>query len=281
MRNRLPINIQIIANGKLEPVKRKYSDKKLAVFKKEHGVEGFLDESFTAPDPIMQALRLCAQVHEVLVGNEVTQRSINQRKFLDLLSEPDTELGQVKPLNACIFASEKDKSFKYTSNISRYSNKPVIRVDEINMPRWLAPGVNPSLKAATEQELHDAHENIDRLRPAVQEAEAKLEQVQSEAQMASARVKEAKQRKEGLEKLVSKIEHAKRKLRDVEDAERNAQDEQEKKELSQALRNRVANSISALESHVTLHSQLIQATVSTSAVRINKECLAVAERKAR
>lgn len=240
-----------------------------------------MDESFLAPDAIMQALRVCSQVHEVLVGNETTQRSINQRKLLELLSDPDHEIGQNKPISACIFTSEKDKSFKYTTSISRYSNKPVIRVDEINLPKWLIPGVNPKLKEKTEDELREAHEKIDKLRPAIQEAEANLIQIQRDAQDAGARVKEAKEIKDNLEKAINKIEHAKRKLRDAEDAERNAEDAKEKRELTQNLKNRVASIISALEAHAELHSQLMQATVSTAAVRINKECLVMAERKAR
>jgi len=44
----LPINIILVKN--VGQVKRPYSDAKMNILKKDHGVEGYLDEMFEAPD---------------------------------------------------------------------------------------------------------------------------------------------------------------------------------------------------------------------------------------
>jgi hypothetical protein len=251
------------------------------LLKRQHGITGYLDETFTAPDAVMEALKTWAQVQDVLVGNEVTQRSIDREKLLDFLTEPDPSLGQTRPLNACIFASEHNKSYKYTASISRYSQKAIIRVDEINPARWLAPGVNPTEKATAEEEHSSAAKTIDRFRRLVQECEAKLSKEQVEVDAVMTRFNEAKLRKDELEKILVKISNAKVKLRDAEAALRNAQDDAEKRQLYHSLKSHVANSILSLESHAELHSQLIQSTLLSAAIRIKKESLLVAERQAR
>ena len=50
--------------------KRMYSDERMEVLRREHGFDCYLDEAFTAPDPIMAAL---------VVSHSVT---INRVKFI-------------------------------------------------------------------------------------------------------------------------------------------------------------------------------------------------------
>lgn len=49
----LGITIQIVPHGKLQGIKRKYSEGRTEVLKREHGVLGYLDESFEAPDAVL------------------------------------------------------------------------------------------------------------------------------------------------------------------------------------------------------------------------------------
>lgn len=104
---------------------RAYSERKMAMLKKEHGIVGYLDESFEGPDIVVQALRSNAGVHKVLVGGDLTQESLDNRGLGQILSESET--GDNKLQAYCLFASKKGQSFKYQSNISRYSGKPSIR----------------------------------------------------------------------------------------------------------------------------------------------------------
>jgi len=125
--------------GKLSELRRLYSDHKMDILKKVHAVFGYLDETFTAPDPVMEALRNTSQVNNVLVGTSKTQESIDRHNLLAFLSQPEDGSSRLKP--SCIITSHMNKAYKYTNIISRYSKKASLRVDEINPARMLSPGV--------------------------------------------------------------------------------------------------------------------------------------------
>ena len=120
----IPINIiqvdRISSNGS-----RIFSDQKIAMLKQEHGVIGYLDETFEGPDIIVEALKANASIHKVLVGTDRTQDSLDSRGLGEILSE--TENGSGKLQSYCIFTSQREKSYKYTSQISRYSGKASLR----------------------------------------------------------------------------------------------------------------------------------------------------------
>ena len=59
-------------------IQRNYSPSKFQSLKSQHGVAGYLDELFSAPDPILQALRSQSQVQSVIVGTADTQESIDR-----------------------------------------------------------------------------------------------------------------------------------------------------------------------------------------------------------
>jgi structural maintenance of chromosomes protein 5 len=88
-KRKMRINIQLVEQGKLAPVNRFYSESMMRSLKADHGVHGYLDECFDAPDAVMQALRSTSNVHSVLVGSAKTGESIYKRNLGDLLSKRD------------------------------------------------------------------------------------------------------------------------------------------------------------------------------------------------
>lgn len=106
---KIPINIQVVENGKLNPINRKYSDNKMALLKREHGIQGYLDECFTAPDPILQALRNTSNVQSVVMGNQTTTDSLNNRNLMDLLNQKENGQGLQA---SCVFATDRNKTYK-------------------------------------------------------------------------------------------------------------------------------------------------------------------------
>ncbi len=119
----IPINI-ITVDRISQNESRLYSEGKMAMLKRDHGVTGYLDESFEGPDIVVEALKANASIQKVLLGNDETQNSLDSRGLGDILSQ--SEIGG--PLQSyCIFASRRGQSFKYTSQISRYSGKPSLR----------------------------------------------------------------------------------------------------------------------------------------------------------
>lgn len=68
-----------------------YSDERMELLRREHGFTEYLDETFTAPDHIMQALLDRHNVDKVLVGGDGVQNSLERKdlsqykKFVPLL----------------------------------------------------------------------------------------------------------------------------------------------------------------------------------------------------
>jgi hypothetical protein len=110
-----------VENQQLEQ-ERVYSDIKMRALQLQHGVQGYLDQTFTAPDPVMIALQIWTSVHKVLVGNDRTQRSIDHAGLKEFLAQPEEPLGQNGPQESCIFVAEGDKTYCYTSKTSKYSS---------------------------------------------------------------------------------------------------------------------------------------------------------------
>jgi hypothetical protein len=238
-----------------------------------------LDESFTAPDIIMQALRTHAAVHRVLVGGEETQLSMDTKNLLEFLAEPDRSLGQNNAQSSVTFTSRGDKSFKFTQSISKYSHKPSTRVDDIFQARLLAPGVSERAKKEAEDNLSGAQESVAAFRPSLEAAEKKNHEKEAEAQSVDAKAKGAKATKENYIKFQAKLVNAQRKLKDAEKA-LDCDDEGEKKKLVKSLMNRVAHSITALEAHADQHKKMLKSTVSSAGIGVSKSSLVVAEREA-
>jgi chromosome segregation ATPase len=277
---KIPINIVTVQNGHVPPVERMYSEQKMKILKKEHGIVGFLDESFTAPDIIMQALRTHASVHRVLVGGEETQLSMDTKNLLEYLAEPDSSLGQNQAQSSVTFTSRGEKSFKFTQTISKYSKKATTRIDDIFPAKLLAPGVSERAKKEAEDNLSGVHESVAAFRPSLEAAEKKKHEMEAEAQSVDAKAKGAKSTKENFAKFRSKLVNAQRKLKDAEKA-LDCDDKGEKKKLVKSLMNRVAHSITALEAHADQHKKMLKSTVSSAGIGVSRSSLVVAEREAK
>lgn len=100
------ININIVNQGTLEPVRRMYSDNKMKTLKERYGIAGYLDELFEAPPAILQALRNTANVHSVLIGGSKTSLNDDLGKFLS-----QKENGNGKQ-SFCMFVKEGPKAYK-------------------------------------------------------------------------------------------------------------------------------------------------------------------------
>ena len=108
-KRKIPINIQVVKQGRLETVRRKYSDSKMQVLKRDHGVQGYLDEVFSAPDAVVQALRNTSNIQSVLIGNDKTTKSLNDHNLMDYLNQRENGNGLQA---ACIFAKNGQKTYK-------------------------------------------------------------------------------------------------------------------------------------------------------------------------
>jgi chromosome segregation ATPase len=277
VRMKLPVNIINISSLSKKP--RMYSNAKLEILKREHGVTGYMDESFSAPDLVIEALKKSANIEKVLIGTDKTQESIDNKNLLDFLGQPED--GSRGLQSCCIFSSERDRSFRTTSTISRFGNhNAALKVDDVRPAKWLAPGVSEEVKQKVSDDLQTWKEKEQEFLPAVRELEAKVAEAQQEAQNATTRLGVAKDNVTNVTKYHNKIKNAQRKLKESEDALSTDDDEKKQKFIS-VLKNRVAHSITALEAHAECHKQMMQATYKSAGVRINKDGADAKERHVR
>ena len=275
----VPVNV-ISVEGKQLDHRRLYTDEKMKVLKKDHGVQCYLDQTFTAPDPVMITLQVWASVHNVLVGDEKSQESIDKRGLKEFLSEPEAALGQNGPQRSCIFTAEGHKSYRHTTVMSRYSGKLGTRSDDVGPARLLGPGIDASRKTKVEDDLAAVHEEINQIRPALQEAEQRTKELEAQAQQCNLVLRSKTQDLEHLMKFQSKLERAEAKLKDAQ-AKLGGDDEGKKKELVSEIMNRLKNSISAIKAHGQQHDIIMQHVTTDVGVTVNRMVANNAERAAR
>ena len=228
----------------------------------------------------MISLQDWASVHKVLVGDEKTQESMDKRGLKEFLAEPDASIGQQGPQRSCIFTAEGHKSYRHTTTISRYSGKIGTRSDDVGPARMLAPAIDASRKKRVEDELAAVHEEINQIRPALQQANQSIKELEAHAQQGNVVMLTKKQALEGLMKFKSKLERAQAKL-DEAQAKLGEDDEGRKKELVTEILNRLKNSISAIKAHGQQHDIIMQHVATDAGITVNRMVANNAERAAR
>uniref|UniRef100_A0A7S1BU77 Structural maintenance of chromosomes protein 5 n=1 Tax=Corethron hystrix TaxID=216773 RepID=A0A7S1BU77_9STRA len=207
----IPINISIVPNGVLEPTRRIYSEEKMRSLKQNHGVVGYLDETFVAPDAVTQAIINAANVGCVLVGTSDTQKSIDKKNLLMHLSKKENGA----PMGYCIFSSDgRDRAYRYTGSVSRYSGKVNISIDEINAAKNLAPGAPQKQKDDATNLLKEINEEIDELEPKIAENYKRYSEHQSEGKALQTSFNNASQRMKSFNDQNRKVATARQKLAD-------------------------------------------------------------------
>ena len=278
---KVPVNVILVKEGRLKPMTRMYSKEKFQVLKSEHGVIGYLDESFTAPEPVLQALRDYASVHKVLVGAEETHRSIDEKDLLKSLNAPDPNASDPrKRQSAVIFSSKRDQSFRFTVSNSRFQKGDVnVRQDDVREAKMLAPGVNPRIKKEHEDKLGAVHDEMNELRPSLQESQQKVSELENNAQDAQTQLEHQNKMKANFLQLHQKLRRAQQKLEDIDNALQ-ADDLAEKRKLVKELMKRVESGINALETHKNERRKMIDSTIAQMGVSLGKAQAAVAEKVA-
>lgn len=270
---KVPINVLLVKD--ILPIKRMYSEQKMEILKREHGVTGYMDETFMAPDLVMEALKMSARIDGVLIGTERTQQSLDNKDLLNYLSQ--TEDGSGKLQNCCIFSSDGAKSYKYTSMVSKYSKKSSVRVDDIRPAKFLAPGVSDEAKDKVQAEFDALRTRRDAAQAAVEEASGKQAEVQAQAQESRAKQKAAREAVENLQRMINKLRNAEAKLKDAE-AELSVGDEQEKAHKVAQLEKRIHHSLLALMEHSESYFKMMTHTATLSKARLSREAASQEER---
>ena len=274
----LPINILRLDGGsseRLEPIRNRiYSEEKMNILKREHGVVGYLDELFDAPDIIIKALRT-ANIQSVLVGDQRTFENTESKGLLDYLEQNENGPG-IKPF--AIYMNNGNKDFKQTSNISRYSGKSSLRMDEIPPARTLTRGVSETEKENVMRQLERAEFELKDLIPKVEEADARYKEAMNEAQHQNLILKDAQKAKNELSNLNRRVENARNKLRNAEE-EASRDNDKERSKLMSTLQTYVDNYISALESASKSWDKFVENNCLLAGIKMTEDGLVAKARK--
>jgi hypothetical protein len=206
-------------------------------------------------------------VERVLVGGEKTQESLDKRNLVDFLSKPEDGSSRLKA--SCVFATNGDKMMKYASSISRYSNTPSVRIDDVAAARFLDAGVNPERKEKAGKDLKEAQENADTLKKHIEELQRDVDEFTRLYQEAKARGEAAKTKIEASKKAEKIVAKQEQKVIELED-KASADNSEEKKKLVKQVKARVKNAISALEAHAAAHRKMMSVTCKSAGTKINE-----------
>lgn len=272
IREKRGIAINIIIVDRVQSRDRLYSNERMNVLRREHGFEGYLDETFTAPAPIMQALVNKHNVDKVLVGGEGVLNSLERKDLIEFLSSREANDGRPGKQSSCFFFSYKGDSFKYTNQVSRYSGQIGTNQDNITKAVILRPGVDPNVKKDLARTIEKADECLARLQPVEDAANAIIEEKQKEGQDIYQNGKEAKQTKSDYTQWQGKLENQRAKLQEAEE-EADKDNDSEKAKRVAKMKKHVKNSIAMAEQAGELHDQIMKGTRTLTGVKMTDDAL--------
>mmetsp|Transcript_26638 Transcript_26638/g.55195 ORF Transcript_26638/g.55195 Transcript_26638/m.55195 type:complete len:1127 (+) Transcript_26638:256-3636(+) len=268
----IPINITTVPQGRLKPVTRMYSDCKMDVLRREHGFFGYLDETFTAPDPIMQALINNHNVDKVIVGGEEVQKALDRKDLIELLSTREAHDKKSGKVSSCFFYTHNRSSYRYTSQPSRFSGEIGTSSDEVQPARLLKPGCDPNIKEELSEIIKKAKETIENLLPAIQEGQIEMDEWHKHGQHVSVKLKDSKRLKQEWTQYKAKLRNQKEKLAEAEeDAAKD--NEREKVQMVNKIKKLVENSIKESESAAKAHNECMKSTHALTGVKMTEDGL--------
>lgn len=266
----ISINIIIINAGKDVVPPRMYSNERMNVLKREHGFLSYLDETFTAPDVIMQALISRHNVDKVLVGGEAVHNSLERKDLIEFLSM--RESNDSRKQSSCFFYTYKNSSFKYTSQVSRYSGEIGTVTDEVTSAKILKPGSDPRIKDQLAETIQKADSIIAKLVPEVDAIKEVLAEITAQGQNTSQMYKQAKNTKAEYGTYQMKLKNARDKLEEAQENASKDNDKEKAKKIAK-VKKLVENSIGMSENAADLHNQIMKGTHTLTGLKMMDDAL--------
>mmetsp|Transcript_14487 Transcript_14487/g.23628 ORF Transcript_14487/g.23628 Transcript_14487/m.23628 type:complete len:1118 (-) Transcript_14487:142-3495(-) len=274
-KRKIPINIILVPNGKLETVSRMYSDQKMSVLKREHGFIEYLDETFTAIDPIMQALIGRHSIDKVLVGGDAVQEALDRRDLQTYICTKENGNGYVA---ACFFYTYRNEMKKRTVNISRYTGRIGVDKQDVAQAKVLQSGTDPREKERLAQIINDANETIERLTPEIDNLNEEHVKLHQQGQPISLRSKEAKRTKSDYLNYKSKLKNQRSKVADAEERA-NSDNAEEKSKRIRKIKKMIEACIKCGEDAAKAHSEMMKTIRVSTGVKMSEHGLSESLRK--
>ena len=269
----ISINIIVVNNGKYNPPRRMYSNERMEVLRTEHGFQGYLDETFTAPDPIMEALINRHSIDKVLVGGDAVQNSLERKDLVEFLSTREASDRRPGKQSSCFFYTYKDASFKYTNQVSRYTGLIGTSQDGVLAARILKPGSDPRLKDQLAETIRKSEELIAELKPEADAAQAKINDWHTQGQNINRQFKEANRTKTDYQSYKMKLRNQRDKFEEAQEA---AAKDNDKEKMRKVAKNKklVEMNIAMNENAGNTHNEIMKGTKTLTGVKMSENGLA-------
>eukprot|EP00580_Thalassiosira_gravida_P014694 CAMPEP_0201682080 /NCGR_PEP_ID=MMETSP0494-20130426/51433_1 /ASSEMBLY_ACC=CAM_ASM_000839 /TAXON_ID=420259 /ORGANISM="Thalassiosira gravida, Strain GMp14c1" /LENGTH=1127 /DNA_ID=CAMNT_0048165835 /DNA_START=664 /DNA_END=4047 /DNA_ORIENTATION=- len=277
-KRKIPINIITVERIKLDQLTRMYSNERMELLRREHGFFGYLDETFVAPNHIMQALINRHNVDKVLVGGDAVQHSLDRKDLIEFLSTREAHDRRPGKQSSCFFYTFKNETFKYTNQVSRYTGEVGSDVQNILAAKLLKPGSDPALKDRLADTIQNADELIAKLQPTVDETKAVLEKMQIEGQSIALQFKEAKRTKNDYNQYKMKLTNQRDKYAEAQENAAKDNDREKARRVAK-IKKLVENSISMSENAAKVHGEIMKGTHSLTGVKMSENDLSDSLRK--
>ena len=261
----IPINI-MIGNAREGDRPRMYSTERMAILKREHGFLSYLDETFAAPDIIKKSLISKHNVDKVLVGGEAVHTSLERKDLIEFLSMKESTTDSRKQAS-CFFYSYHNSSFKYTSQVSRYSGEIGTVTDEILPARTLKPGSDPRVREELAETIQKSDAIVTKLRPEVDAIQVVISELNTQGQNVAQLFKEAKNTKAEFSHYQMKLKNARDKLEEAKDNASRDNDREKAKKIAK-VKKLVESSISISETAADLHNQNMKGTHALTGLKM-------------
>ena len=272
------VNIILVQNGKLEARKRMYSEGRMDILQREHGFYGYLDETFTAPDAIMEALLNRHNVDKVLVGGDAVQNSLERKDLIEFLSTRENGDRRPGKQASCFFYTHRGSSYKYTNQPSRYTGLIGTSQDDISKAKMLKPGSDPAVKEQLAETVRRAGEIVAELRPEVEAAQTRIKEMTAEGQAVSMQFKDAQRTKREFANYKMKLKNQRDKLEEAEEAAAKDNDKEKSRRVAK-IKKLIENLTAMSENAAELHNQMLKGTATLTGVKMSEDGLSVQMRK--
>mmetsp|Transcript_25324 Transcript_25324/g.31539 ORF Transcript_25324/g.31539 Transcript_25324/m.31539 type:complete len:549 (+) Transcript_25324:1-1647(+) len=247
-----------------------------------------MDETFSAPDAVRQALMDHAGVHEALIGSlksQETERSIksDQINLLTRLTR-GAQQGSGNSKNACIFASTKENNRvvfqQYLVTISRFSRSTSTMVRVVSDPKVLAmgedkEGINRAIAC-----LEGYNKDITKIGQDIEKYENRHSDLQQEHAALSKKKKDLGDQIQSLKQLEQRIQSQQDKINQLE-SQMSGDIDEEKEQITLRLQKTIESHFKTIEAAQQIQNQLMEQEVRQTARHLSFNILHATEKAAK
>ncbi|GMH84093.1 hypothetical protein TrST_g11234 [Triparma strigata] len=262
----IPINIELVEDGGKKP-NREYSAKRMEGLKKDYGIVGFLDQFYDAEPVVKRVLENHSKTHSVLVGSDRTSNELDRPNsdLMEMLTQREGGNGQ--PRSACVCFPTAQGHYRYTANISRYTQKTNLSILEVNQsPKYVSRGVTKAEMEKVEAKKAEVDEKYDQISAEITDINNKHKESRQEGLAKRAEVKSLQDRKKAVGEKESRLRQAEKKLEEAR-AGAAVDTEKEKKRISDKAVKKVSGSLGLAHRAAQLWAEVINDTMLNAGMR--------------